>query len=329
MSVSNDVTAPARSPAPKARLRTRYNAAMKVARRIHLYAGLFMTPWVLLYGVSAMLFNHPDAFPDREIRHFGPEQGIGTPLEKFPGAVQLAERVVAAMNADHGGEAPSARATQPYRLVRPNEARFTRDLFGTVAGEHGAEHSIRVDLLSGKGRVRLGEPEEPSSDQAEAPFSTDTPLPIDPSPRQLLKDGLPLVLSRLGLPGEVTISPRLSPDLEFFAEAADGTVWKVSYPITRGTLSGRPADAPGNSLSTRSFMLRLHTAHTYPSRIDARWFWALAVDAMFLSMVGWVATGLLMWCQMKNVRRVGAFVLVLSAIAATAVALGMHHALTS
>jgi hypothetical protein len=327
MSLSNDATAEARATARKSRLRTRSNAAMKQVRRAHLYAGLFMTPWVLLYGATAMLFNHPDAFPDRETRRFGPEQAVGTPLEDFPGAVRLAERIVNAMNVDGPGGGEGGHG--PYRLVRPGEARFNRDLFATAEGERGEEHSIRVDLHSGRGRIRMGEPEEPDAGRREAPFATEEPLPIDPAPGRLLEDGLPAVLSRLGVPGEVTLSPRFGPDLEFFAEASDGEVWKVSYPLTRGTLSGRPANAEDETLSTRVFLLRLHMAHTYPSRIDARWFWALAVDAMFLSMVGWAATGLLMWWQMKNVRRVGAVVLLLSGVVATLVALGMHHALTS
>ena len=50
------------------RSRVRYHAALKFIRRVHMYFELFLLPWVFLYGVSAFLFNHPDAFPDREVR---------------------------------------------------------------------------------------------------------------------------------------------------------------------------------------------------------------------------------------------------------------------
>ena len=36
---------------------------MKQLRRAHMYAGLFMTPWVLLYGLSGFAFNHSSWFP--------------------------------------------------------------------------------------------------------------------------------------------------------------------------------------------------------------------------------------------------------------------------
>ena len=33
---------------------------MKLVRRVHMYTGLLMFPWVLLFGLSGMLFNHPN-----------------------------------------------------------------------------------------------------------------------------------------------------------------------------------------------------------------------------------------------------------------------------
>jgi len=35
---------------------------MKWMRRIHLYAGLLLLPWVLLYATTACIFNHPHWF---------------------------------------------------------------------------------------------------------------------------------------------------------------------------------------------------------------------------------------------------------------------------
>ncbi len=103
-----------------------------------------------------------------------------------------------------------------------------------------------------------------------------------------------------------------APDLNFLMEG-EGKVWRVGYNLQTGLLTGRPEDAPrvGEPLSNRRFFLRLHTAHGYPSQLNARWIWAVAVDVMFVCMVGWGITGLLMWWQMKNVRRIGVVLLVL------------------
>jgi hypothetical protein len=31
-------------------------------RRLHLYLGLSLSPWFLIYGVSSVVFNHPQYF---------------------------------------------------------------------------------------------------------------------------------------------------------------------------------------------------------------------------------------------------------------------------
>ena len=38
----------------------------KAVRRVHLYLGLILIPWLFLYGVTALLFNHGMWLTDRE-----------------------------------------------------------------------------------------------------------------------------------------------------------------------------------------------------------------------------------------------------------------------
>jgi hypothetical protein len=374
------------APAPKAGSRARFNKAMRLVRRAHLYAGLFMTPWVFLYGVTAMLFNHPEAFPDQEIRPVVPADLAGTPLADFPPAESLAGRVVAALNED--AEGPD------YRLVRPEEAAYNRDYTAQLASAD-RQHTVRIDLASRSGSVRSAPARKEPAREAPAPFAGPGKLRLDP-PLAGVGESLPRVLDRLGLPAAgltTPASPGLeprpeprggmrpsagpggeaegtrgpggrrpsgaepesrrrqeapsgpgtaesrgqavpagrggAPELTFLMEG-EGTTWRVGYNLQTGALTGRrEAQRAGEPLSWRRFLLRLHTAHGYPGREDARWVWALAVDAMSLSMVGWGITGLLMWWQMKNVRRTGLVLLALSALVSAAVAVGMHGALTS
>src|SRR5688500_19605862 len=88
---------PARVPVKRARVT--YNAAMKVLRRVHLFSGLFMTPWVFLYGATALLFNHPDLFSGRQVIEVGPAELAGTPLAQVPRPDDLAARVIEKLNA--------------------------------------------------------------------------------------------------------------------------------------------------------------------------------------------------------------------------------------
>jgi hypothetical protein len=297
---------------PKTSRRVRYNQAMRLVRRSHLYAGLFMTPWVFLYGITALLFNHPEAFPDQASRRIESANLAETKLGQLPTAEKLAGQVVEAI--DGSG----------YRLVRPGEASFSRELAAT-ARSGGRQYNLRIDLETGQGMVREVV-ERPKAEPA--PFATRGPLRADePPPLADPKAALVAVLAKVGLPAsEVTV--RTNPELGFLMEG-NGRTWRVQYDLATGAISGRPEDAPGEPLSSRRFLTRLHLAHGYPGRLGVRWGWAVAVDLMFASMVGWGITGLLMWWQMKNVRRIGLAVLAMSAVVATMLAVGMHESLTS
>ena len=53
---------------------------MHTIRRLHLYLGLFLLPWSILYGVTGFLFNHPTAFADAPTASFGRSELTGTPM---------------------------------------------------------------------------------------------------------------------------------------------------------------------------------------------------------------------------------------------------------
>ncbi len=144
-----------------------------------------------------------------------------------------------------------------------------------------------------RGERRLG----PPGPVAPEPFRLTDP------PRDRLSRGVPALLAKLGIKADTT-TIRNPPDLICTIEQ-DGRCWRVTYNLQTGATSARPADEPGGRLSTRRFLTGLHLAFTYPSKVDARWFWAVVVDAMFVAMVFWAASGLLMWWQMKKLRRWG------------------------
>ncbi len=270
-----------------------------------------MVPWVFLYGISAMLFNHPEAFADTAIIHFSAAETQATALGSIPPAGALAEQVVKTLN---------ARAKDsPYRLVEPAEAAFARDLNVTARGD-GQEYLIRLNLADGSGTIR---PVEKKASKP-APFASKAGAKIDPLPFEPASRGFPELLGKLGLPATTDVNVRTVPDLTFLMGGPGNETWKVAYNAVTGQVSGRPADTTGVGPSVRRELLQMHLAHGYPSQINARWVWAICVDLMFVSMVGWGATGLAMWWQMKNVRRIGAIVLIASVVTATLVAIGMH-----
>jgi hypothetical protein len=331
-------------PAPVRRRRTWPKALLQLLRRGHLYAGLLMLPWVLLYGVTAFLFNHPTAFSDQPTTSFDKDAVAGTSLESTPAPADLAARVVEELNARQ-------KPVTPYKLVEPEKARYTREFaFATVKSE-GQQISVLVDVVNGGGTIRsTPEPDKTATEKApfavgggsggpgpRRPGGTSRPggsergtpadtLKLEDPLHERVKSAVPVILERSGYPtGEVTVTS--VPDLTFHLEA-EGKVWTATYNAQSGSVSGQPGDAPTQSPSARRFLTRLHLAHGYPGSVGAKWFWAVIVDSMAFVMLFWGISGLLMWWQIKATRRIGFVLLLLSGALATALGFGMYAMMT-
>ncbi len=324
---------------------------MHAVRRTHLYFGLFLLPWAVLYGVTGFLFNHPSAFSDAPTATFGPSELVGTPMAAPLAPAAIAEQVVAALN-------ERAKDGAKYTLVEPAKAKYTRDFAFATIKANGQDVSILFDVNTPGGTVRSkaaappakveekapfaisgasgGSPKGPrgdrgapkSGEKAEAPAhhapgSLTLPEPL----HERVKAAVPVVLECTGFPtGDVTVTS--VPDLGFLM--SDGAkTWRVTYNALTGTVSGTPAEsAPApDELSTRRFLTRLHLASGFPGSQNAKWFWAVVVDAMSFLMVFWGVSGIFMWWQIKATRKLGFLILLLSVTAATALGFGMHDLL--
>jgi hypothetical protein len=122
--------------------------SMVVIRRAHLYAGLLMLPWVLLYGVTGILFNHPTWFSDQTIYGFDAEQMKGTELERLVTPEEIARSVVAAVSAKTGAS---------YQLVERGGARFERGGLSASLTVDGKPYSASLDPVEATGQIREGQ----------------------------------------------------------------------------------------------------------------------------------------------------------------------------
>lgn len=326
--------------------KTLWKHTKHVLRRGHMYAGLFLLPWVILYGITAFLFNHPTAFSDQPSASFDKSLLVGTPLETPPSPQEVAAQVVAGLQA-------RAKDGAAYVLVSPETAKFTREsAFATVKTE-GQEISVLVDIAGNGGTVRSRPSVAPKAKEERAPFAIGnaggpgvrggfTPraggeggtrpgrggdsLKLENPLHERVSAAIPKILAGTGMPtGEVTITS--VPDVVF--TMSDGTQnWNVTYNAQAGSVAGKPADAAApatTELSTRRFLTRLHVAHGYPGETNAKWVWAVIVDVMAFLMVFWGLSGIIMWWQIRATRLLGFAILLLSAGAATAIGIGMHE----
>lgn len=116
---------------------------------------------------------------------------------------------------------------------------------------------------------------------------------------------------------------RNPPELICTAESG-GRRDRIAYNLATKVATIRADEGPAGRLSTRRFLTGLHLAFGYPSTFDARWYWAVFVDAMAAAMVLWGLSGLAMWWQMRSQRRWGLAALLVSIATATGLGRAMY-----
>jgi hypothetical protein len=276
-------------------------AALQLLRRSHLYAGLFMLPWTMVYAVSAVLFNHPQLYSDRREATFGKDALAGTPMESPPAPADLANQVIAALRERNPGAS--------YALVEPEKARYAPDSAVANVRADGQNITLLVNLMGNGGYIRSQPAPPPRPAEEKAPFAVGEAGNNDlregrpegrPAPatrggdavrfaqplEERVKAAVPELLERHGFPqGKVSVT--FVPDLTFLM-MADNKMWKVKYHFQTGSVSGGSPDADvptARPVSTGQFLTQLHLARGYPAEANLRWWWAIIVDAMAGIMV--------------------------------------------
>jgi hypothetical protein len=293
-------------PARSSRPRRRFGLFV---RRVHLYSGLALVPFVLLYGITGGLLNHPTLLS----RTLDTHTIAGAELDALGFAPRLdANELLAELE-----RAPQMEGLEVVRDVEPR----LRGRWSMRTSEAGVVHTLLVDANDADARVfvRAGQPE---SDVLELEAGV---LPATEAVTERFRTAAIAALAAHALP-TVDASLRDTPVLEF-AIRRDGSDFTATFDPQNRSLELEPRTAVTSGDRLRDFAIRLHFAHTYPTESGARFFWALIVDAMALSMAGWALTGLYMWWQMKTLRRIGAVVLVVTAVATLPLVLSMWREL--
>ena len=286
----------------KRRSRKRYNSSMKLTRRLHMYFGLVLAPFVLLYGITAILFNHQSLFSTSSYEEVNPAlfADIG-----FTNPDALADAVIAEI------------AGQTKLSVERIES-FPADFRGDMV-IHFTEDTARR-------RYRIT-PETMSATLQTTPRSMNTEgeekvLAIDSvEPREIQTlNGIETLLAAEHVEASGRI--RSMPDLEFRVRA-DGEELALTYDLRSGEIDQRKVDEPRMDFNLRSFLLRLHVSHGFPSQTSARTVWAVIVDVTAALMIFWAVSGVIMWWQLRPTRFNGVFTMV----AGVVLAIGLGYAM--
>lgn len=309
-------------PVKRGSTKKNWNTMMKLVRRIHLYSGLFMFPWVLLYGVTGMFFNHPRWFTGGEVRTFAASSVVGGKLTQLPPPQTVAQTVVAAINET------TAQTNGPNVVLTDlRSPQYDRTFTFTVHTDE-ADHTVTVNPVTGDGEIRTFaiDPEEEQARTQPNPLEGIRRVHVQSHSMTFAQAAVPKVLEDLGLPSAQANTGRRSPNLVFSANV-DGEPVALSYNLGNGSLSTTPENAK-STMTAKSFMQRLHLSRGYSPHPNIDSVWAILVDAMFLSMVFWGLSGILLWWQLKRTRWLGGGFLVASLVVTVFLVAGMHDSLT-
>jgi hypothetical protein len=272
-------------------------------RRAHLYLGLLLWPFVLLFGITGLSFNHPTVGRGLQVERVAAHDVQAATGFRAWDAQRLAEDVVKQLGAD--GER--------YRLDAG--ARFAGfPLF--AAPTAGGKQVVILSLSEGSASItRRLEPKAPP-----APPFVEAEVQVPGYDVAQLAQQLTPLLQAHGFEsqGPLRAHPEVHPELMFRVRDAAGRDWNTVYDLTTGKLSGALSDAPRQSALIALFE-SIHKQHHYPPHASATSWWALFADLTAATLIVWALTGLFMWWQLKRTRRTGAVVVALSLVSSVCV----------
>lgn len=271
---------------------------MKIVRRVHMYAGLLFLPWIMFFGFSGMLFNHPQWFGPVEIlSHISSDEmgqfESGGVLDADSNVI--ANEIVQQLNEGRNG-------SQAYRRLNHSDAVIEGTLNYLGMTDRGRTF-VMISPNSNSANVRRftnpAPQDQPDFHQREMKVGSFDPAAADQLANSLLED------AQLEPVAPLKVSDRGGSEVRFQLESnEDGRIWNVSYGLLNGKLSARAADSP-TGLDFYSIVSDLHTTHHYPDRISPRLVWAIFVDLLGVMMIFWGISGLIMWWQIKPSRVLG------------------------
>lgn len=260
-----------------------------------MYLGLFLLPFVALYGLSGILFNHPNMFESVQAQRIAPHELAGlSPFSAQPAAAA----VVAALNEQQGIR---------YQLDSSMTPEFTGFTMLQAPAPDG-RYLMFVNIERGAGVLVKRTPRAARPDAFE---TTQVNVPnyamssVEHAAKDVLVDkGYPMV-------EPLRAHPKIAPELRFQVRDPDEKRWNLVYHTYDGKLTGRAADSAQNIGLSRMLSM-LHTTHHFPLKTGPLFFWALFQDLLGAAMLLWSLTGLVMWWQMRKTRIIGLAALVLA-----------------
>jgi hypothetical protein len=292
-----------------------YNKIMKWVRRFHLYLGLLLLPFILLYGITGFLLNHPSFFEDHKTHWITTDELKSSFNDIIPAPAQIAAILVDSL------KSRDSTSQIKIKILNPDKAQF-KSRMAFRADDDSTRRVLQMDPSEMNAKIH----EWPVQKKAPSPFKNVPKLKVSDSLKADLVKAAKDVYTKKGMPSEglwMLWGPLMEFDLEI-----DGKKYVATYNMTNLNLNIRPAHGWRRLVTFRNFLIRLHFSHTYPLKQGIRTVWAVMVDTVAISLVLWAITGFLMWLQIKVVRFTGAILAIIGLLWAFGLAFLMYEVLT-
>ena len=272
-------------------------------RRVHLYAGLTLLPWVFLFGITGAMFNHRGLFPQGETTLVPAANLAGTALDELESADEIAVRVLAALRERADGKS--------IDLIAEHDPEFTGEMLFETWSD-GQRHVAHINPVTKSASVIS---HGLNDHKPKALLDGVNNVQLSPQPMQPAQAAASDVFASAGIKPDRAIKPIGWTKLNFLSQI-DGQPARVTYVLKDGHVDVTRYDG-SHGMTARGFFLRLHTTHVMSPYWNGRSIWIIAADALAIAMVVWGISGLLMWWQIKRTRVMGS-VCILASIATVA-----------
>ena len=280
---------------------------LKLLRRIHMYLGLLIFPWAILYGISGIYFNHAGLGKKPEVKRLKPQSLSSlTGFKPWP-AKNLAQDLVQYISATS-----SATFTLDVNF-QPHYEGWTM----LESNNTNNRHVMLLDLNKGRAAV-LTYSRVPN--KARFP---ETKVNLDNYSMKDVTDKVSRLLVNLDIKNAEALKPHPQSTQTLRFRVIDETqqIWNLEFSPQTQKLTGRLSHS-WPQVDAYALLSKLHTTHHYPAGFNSLFFWALLQDLLGLTLLFWSISGILMWWQMKPTRFWGTisviFALIFSAAIMTA-----------
>ena len=264
-----------------------------INRRIHLYAGLIMIPYIFIFGLSGLLFNHPTWLINRSSETFTLNKTHDF-KNMFPNLDVLANSVKDSLI--NKGELFEGEMTD----VEYDNSMILRNI------NKIEDYRLNVDIPSSQAQLMNLPDFVDNTSVSRGNIKFDSLVSIN----DLLLNMENIIRAKQLTPGKSRV--QRIPNLTFKLSDNDKN-YGVQYNLTNGNY--RVMNLNNREFKTNYFLVNLHQVHGYPTKgFSIEWVWVFFADCLAFLLIIWAISGFIMWYKMKRFFVIGAVLLCVTGI---------------